>query len=199
MTLWFTSDEHYGHRNIIEYSKRPFTSVEEMTEVLVERHNARVKVYDTVIHLGDFSLSEKYVAAVMPRLNGSHFLIVGNHDACHPTKKGHAKALNRYRGFFKTIQVSLLRQVGRYYVLLHHMPTRSATVEFDERYVDQRPTMQDLAGCAALIHGHVHEKWAERGRMINVGVDVRGFAPISEDELAAIIDRVTSSGASLAG
>jgi calcineurin-like phosphoesterase family protein len=164
-----------------------------MTEVMVERHNARVKDGDVVIHLGDFSLSEKYVPAVMPRLSGEHHLIVGNHDACHPTKKGHEKALDRYRGFFETIQVSSRITVGPHLVLLHHMPTRSATVEFDERYIDQRPTMQDLAGCAALIHGHVHEKWAERGRMINVGVDVRDFAPISEDELVAIVDRVQST------
>ena len=56
MTTWFTSDEHHWHANIIRYSKRPFSSIVEMTEELVRRHNAVVKAEDTVWHLGDFSM-----------------------------------------------------------------------------------------------------------------------------------------------
>lgn len=53
---YFTADEHYGHKRIIEYSNRPFETVEEMDETLINNHNSVVNVNDTVIHAGDFTL-----------------------------------------------------------------------------------------------------------------------------------------------
>jgi len=61
MTTWFTADQHFGHKNIIGYSGRPFADVEEMTEELVRRHNACVAPEDTTYHVGDFSLDERKV------------------------------------------------------------------------------------------------------------------------------------------
>ena len=75
MTTWFTSDEHHWHANIIRYSKRPFSSIVEMTEELVRRHNAVVKAEDPVWHLGDFSMDERHVKVILPRLNGRHNLV----------------------------------------------------------------------------------------------------------------------------
>jgi calcineurin-like phosphoesterase family protein len=40
-----------------------------------------------------------------------------------------------------------------------------------------------------LLHDHVHDHGAQRGRMINVGVDATGFRPISAPEVAAIFQR----------
>jgi calcineurin-like phosphoesterase family protein len=57
MTVWFTSDEHMGHANIIRHCRRPFADARDMTERLVERHNALVGPADEVWHVGDFSLS----------------------------------------------------------------------------------------------------------------------------------------------
>lgn len=51
--VFFTSDEHHGHKNIIQFCARPFASTEEMTEVLVERHNKLVRPGDVVYHEGD--------------------------------------------------------------------------------------------------------------------------------------------------
>lgn len=80
MNIWFTADTHFGHKNIIRYCNRPFSSVEEMDESMIESWNEVVKTNDDdiVFHLGDFAFKnhEKYLS----RLNGVKYLIRGNHD-----------------------------------------------------------------------------------------------------------------------
>ena len=56
MTIFFTSDTHFGHAKIIEYLNRPFATAEEMDEQLAVRWNEIVGEKDTVYHLGDFTL-----------------------------------------------------------------------------------------------------------------------------------------------
>ena len=56
MTTWFTSDLHFGHANIIEYSGRPFRDVDHMNRALIERWNALVQPADTVWVLGDVAM-----------------------------------------------------------------------------------------------------------------------------------------------
>ena len=81
MKTFFTSDSHFGHKNIIKHCNRPFASVEVMDEDLMARWNAVVSPEDTVYHLGDFSLlSANKVSALLSRLHGTKHLIVGNHD-----------------------------------------------------------------------------------------------------------------------
>ena len=67
--IFFTSDTHFGHANIIRYCKRPFDSVNEMNDTMVARWNASVKPTDTIFHLGDFALGhwefhEEYLKAL---------------------------------------------------------------------------------------------------------------------------------------
>ena len=81
MTLWLTSDTHFGHASVIAMCDRPFADVEEMDAALTERWNALVRPRDTVWHLGDFSLGPKGTAERrFRRLNGSIHLVRGNHD-----------------------------------------------------------------------------------------------------------------------
>ena len=54
--IFVTADHHFGHANIIEYTNRPFASVEEMDAALIAAWNERVTDYDLVYHLGDFTL-----------------------------------------------------------------------------------------------------------------------------------------------
>lgn len=78
--VFFTSDTHFGHRAIIGFCNRPFSSVEEMTEVLVENWNSVVGPTDTIYHLGDFAFGGDAIWDVINRLNGKKHLILGNHD-----------------------------------------------------------------------------------------------------------------------
>jgi len=81
MKYFFTSDEHYGHNNIIKYCDRPFKNSEEMDNEIIKRHNEVVSADDVVYHLGDFTLSGKRFAEnITRRLNGTHIFLKGSHD-----------------------------------------------------------------------------------------------------------------------
>ena len=77
---YFTSDQHFGHFNIIRLCGRPFETVEEMDEALLSKWNAKVKADDTVYILGDLFFRAAKVEPILKALNGRKHLIVGNHD-----------------------------------------------------------------------------------------------------------------------
>lgn len=187
MTVWLTSDQHFGHARILEYSGRPFSSVDEMDEAIVARHNEIVRPDDEVYHLGDLSLDERVALRVAPRLHGRKFLIAGNHDACHFCHRRGQSRVRKYveAGFEWVRMTSSLDGF-----LMCHLPYRGDTVTAarpngEERYPEWRPNDEGKW----LLHGHVHEAWRQRGRMINVGVDVWNYAPVTLDELKLIRDR----------
>lgn len=81
MKIFITADHHFNHKNIIKYCKRPFKTVEQMNEFMIEKWNSKVDKDDLVIHLGDFSFSDKEkIKEIRKRLNGTIILIKGNHD-----------------------------------------------------------------------------------------------------------------------
>ena len=86
MNYWWTSDYHFSHANIIRYCNRPFETVEEMNEVIIRKHNERVKPEDTVFFLGDFIFKggkeggEERYREFERKLNGKFIFIKGNHD-----------------------------------------------------------------------------------------------------------------------
>jgi len=73
--------------------------------------------------------------------------------------------------------------VGNREVLVCHLPYQGDSGE-TERYANFRPVDEGMW----LLHGHVHEKWRQQGRMVNVGVDVRGFTPVAEEVIARLMD-----------
>lgn len=79
--IWVTSDTHFNHVNIIKYCNRPFLSVEEMNEVIINNWNDVVPKGATVYHLGDFALGDKsLIPDLLNRLNGHIKFVMGNHD-----------------------------------------------------------------------------------------------------------------------
>lgn len=207
MTIWLTSDEHYGHTNAIKYFSRPFSDTDAMNEELVRRHNARVQHNDTVLHLGDFSLNEKVVPKFLSRLHGNHTLIPGNHDMCHVRHEGHKAATFRYASYgfsvwdgahfeeefagrFVLHRLSSLHAAPWFEsdtrVLMAHIPSTDAE---DARYPEYRadPSTYDV-----LLHGHCHQRWKLRfvgdsSVEVNVGVDQWDFAPVNLEEISAFI------------
>jgi len=88
MTIYFSSDPHYSHKNIIKYCNRAFSSVEEMDAEMIRRHNSVVSPTDEWYCLGDFAFvkTQQQVEDLLAQLNGRKHLIVGNHDPEHTLK-----------------------------------------------------------------------------------------------------------------
>ena len=81
--IWFTSDTHFGHSNIIKLAERPFADVDEMEDSLVANINSLVAPSDELYHLGDFSmkLGLEEQARILRRIRCRNIhLIPGNHD-----------------------------------------------------------------------------------------------------------------------
>ena len=79
--IFFTSDTHFGHSKIIDYCKRPFSSIEEHDKALIQNWNNIVGQDDTVFHLGDFAYgNSQFISNIIKQLNGNIILIKGNHD-----------------------------------------------------------------------------------------------------------------------
>ncbi len=160
--VWFTSDTHFGHKNIIGYCNRPFEDAEEMTEVLIANWNERVKPQDTVYHLGDFAYTKKtsQINEIVRRLNGHKYLIFGNHDK---------KDVKRAEGFvwmgdYKRIRVNEKR------IILFHYAMRTW-------HGSHRGSWQ--------LYGHSHGSLPldYKTMAIDVGVDVWDYAPISFEQV----------------
>ncbi len=82
MADFFIADTHFGGENIRRYENRPFATVAEMDEKLIEHWNQIVTEKDTVYVLGDFSdyREDKMDRKILSKLNGNKILVMGNHD-----------------------------------------------------------------------------------------------------------------------
>lgn len=186
MITWFTSDLHLGHANIVDYCDRPFADVDEMNHALVDRWNEVVGSDDTVWVLGDHAMGPIVeTLALTARLKGYKILLAGNHDRCW---YGHGPKsevwIERYlaAGFAEIRQGTQSFDAGGRAILLNHFPYKGDSHD-EDRFEAARPHDDG----EWLLHGHVHERWAQNDRMINVGVDVRNFAPMPETEVMALI------------
>lgn len=189
MTVFFSSDQHWGHARINELSRRPFSNVPAMNAALVKSWNARITDADTVFVLGDVCMGPISDSLALIRLlAGTKILVPGNHDRSWAGHRKFESWIERYlvAGFDAVMQppVPFVLPDSGQPVLLSHFPYRGESdPDRPDRYADQRP--MDLG--AWLLHGHVHEVWRQRGRQINVGVDAWAGKPVSETTIAAMI------------
>lgn len=151
--VWFISDTHFGHTNIIKYCNRPYRNTYEMDTDIIIKWNNNIKNNDLVFHLGDFSFRpEKYIG----RLNGNIILIKGNHDK------------RSRNSLFYGVANHLPLMIGEFSCILHHRPITKTGLERKEDELD----LEVLENYDFCISGHVHEKYKVNGKNINVGIDV---------------------------
>lgn len=201
MTTFFTADHHFGHANILKYEDAMrrnahggrFQTVEEMDEFLIDQWNATVSPGDTVYHLGDLTFKQRTIEDILPYLNGSIILIVGNHDpffkSMHDGKKQQIVAREHALqiGFAELHIQHAITIAGIGLVQLAHFPYKphKDAPEHDQRYLELRPKPGKEA---ALLHGHVHSQWLGQTLpglppMINVGVEMWEMRPVSEAKI----------------
>lgn len=166
---FFTADTHFLHHNIIKYCKRPYANVDEMNEDLIARWNAKVGPNDTVMHLGDVSLGHVGpTKAILSRLNGKICLIKGNHDdtalACHS-------------------RFEWIKDVYELYI-----PDKKQKI-FLSHYA-HRVWNKSHRGVWHL-YGHSHGTLPDdpESNSFDCGVDCHGYAPLSFEEVKAIMDK----------
>lgn len=182
--VWYTSDTHFGHKNIIRYCDRPFRDTDHMDEAIIERWNSVVHPEDTVIHLGDIALGD--ISKSLPkiaRLNGYKIAVLGNHD--RPFMKSESAGgywWNMYANVFQEVQhwSGFETQIEWQRFWVSHFPYTGDHTPTD-RHSDKRPVDNGLP----LIHGHTHTKdkvtHSSKGTpQIHVGMDAWDFCPVSE-------------------
>lgn len=201
--IFFSSDHHFYHKNIIAYCNRPFKDVEHMNEMLVQYWNETVSPEDTVYYLGDFSLARRPVELFLPRLNGKKHLVTGNHDLCHEmyaNKNSYSSTLLYYnKSGFETINRHLYLNYKQWVILLCHFPYLAqedigySEEDYKRRSVPKYDVYRPKDDGKWLLHGHTHGKWKVKGHMIDVGVDSWNYRPVSITQIEEIIDgRITS-------
>lgn len=172
MSVWFTSDLHFGHRFVA--GLRGFDDPDEHDRVLIMNWMKRVGPRDQVWVLGDLAVSSPIRALeIVSHLPGVKHLITGNHDPCHPMHRSAHKWQARYMPTFASVQPFARRRINGLPVLLSHFPYSKD--RFEVRYVQWR--LRDEGEW--LLHGHTHEADQRlEGREIHVGVDAWDMAPV---------------------
>lgn len=162
----FTSDTHFYHKSMITLKRRPFSSIEEMNDVIVNNWNSVVDKDSVVFLLGDVSFgSPDDTRRIMERLNGQIRLIIGNHDQ--------HKLLQVYKDRV-TYSTDVMRvkfmDIG-HEAFLSHYP---------------HLTWNKSHYGAWHLHGHSHGSCVypfEGGKLLDVGTDVHNFTPISVKQI----------------
>lgn len=161
MTMFFTSDHHFGHARIISLCRRPFSSVDEMNEAMIEAWNATVRPRDIVWHLGDFSYKLKSDPdLILKRLNGRKKLVPGNHDN---------QAVLRSKHWEHVDKLPELCHLQRRIVLSHYALR----------------TWHKASKGALHLFGHSHGSLPPTSQSCDVGVDVWNFRPVTLEEIEA--------------
>ena len=174
--IYYISDMHFGHENIIRFDNRPFANTELMNEVLINNWNERVSEEDTVYVIGDgFLKQEERSLAIIKRLYGHKHLIKGNHD----------RVRGRLRFYWESIKDYDEVKDENHRVILSHYPM----MFYNAQHYG-----------SIMLYGHVHnsrewrfiEKWQKElwnegipARIINVGcmMDYMRYTPRTLDEL----------------
>lgn len=184
MTIWLTSDTHFGHTNIIKYCQRPFAHTDEMDEALITAWNERVRDDDVVWHLGDFTLKSRgFARRIVSRLRGQiHVLgLPWHHDSGWvPKTFGPSDTLFSASGHPVVIAppIVVLKQPingERTILTLSHYPL----AEWEQRWRG-----------GWHLHGHSHGTHDGDGPRIDVGVDCFDYAPVALEALAAPMEKL---------
>ncbi len=180
MSIWFTSDTHFGHANIIRYCDRPYSSLSEMDEALVAKWNQVVRPNDIVYHLGDFTLGkQEQAAAHFAHINGRISVIPGGHDKGwvskgeYISKSGHPVVILPP---LVTIKLPVPGVEPSQMIVLCHYAMRV----WDRSHYG-----------SWHLYGHSHCNLPQHLKSLDVGIDCWNYFPVSLEQVAAQISKTS--------
>lgn len=165
--ILITSDCHFNHENILRYEpeSRPFASVQEMNEKIIENWNKVVEPQDTVYVLGDMFMGQiTEIPPILDRLNGKIILIRGNHDTANRIK------LYKERGI-EVKDIDYISYKGRFFILCH-FPIAN------EEFINM---VRNDNSEVVVLYGHVHSN-APVGYVdgiYHIGMDTNHLTPLT--------------------
>lgn len=180
--IYFTSDTHLGHANIINLCDRPFKNVEEMDNKIINNINETVKEDDTLYILGDFTMYRredaiKYRERIVCK---NCYLIYGNHD----------KSFDLHRYVWKDAKHYHTLSYNKQKFVLFHYPIES----WDGMYKG-----------SIHLHGHIHSRnnaYNIKNKhfsffQYDVGVDANDFKPVSAKNILDFFSKSIINHASM--
>lgn len=169
--IWITSDWHFNHQREFIYVPRGFSSVEEMNEAIIARHNKLVQPDDDVYVLGDLMLgdTDKGIECVR-RMNGMLHIVRGNHD----TDSRWGRYFTSFPNLIE-IKNAIYLKYKKHHFYLSHYPTLTGNLE-----------KESLTQMTLNLFGHTHQKtnfYEDRPYMLHVGVDSHNCYPVLLDDI----------------
>ncbi len=204
--IFATSDTHFGHKRIFEDGYCPTRrawfdyagGVKAHDEALIAIWNRMVSPDDTVVHCGDFCFGgAKQIRAIRERLNGRLLIVRGNHDfgdrSLSAWRNAVACRAGDCAGYGLRLTITYGSQGVRRYIIVHHMPTVSASPQFGFSPVE-------VAQGDELWHGHIHDRPFKAPTLKHraFGIDTHPglpFTPVGSGEVFVqeIMDKPTNS------
>jgi calcineurin-like phosphoesterase family protein len=173
MNIYFTSDHHFGHANIIRYCQRPFATAEEMNEQLIANWNGTVGPNDIVYVLGDmFFCDVQKARSIMRRLHGMKRLVYGNHDKIIRNQTGLRELFDRILPDLYEESINWQRMVMCHYPMLTWNKAHHGSIN---------------------VHGHQHNKVAITAtdrRRYDVGVDANDYRPVKFQDIVRQLQKI---------
>lgn len=157
--IWIWSDHHFNHENVIMYGKRPFSSLGDMHEKLIENYKNKTSKGDVCIFAGDvvFGSSKVFNNEILPLFNNTYnILVIGNHDFDRKI----LKSLD-----FDEIHLILNFNINDKDFIISHYPFIIENIDFIN------------------IHGHIHNKESEYPHQFNVSLENINYEPILLNEI----------------
>jgi calcineurin-like phosphoesterase family protein len=161
--IFVTADHHFSHENIIDYCHRPYNRVGQMNYDMIKRYRSVVNTEDTVYFIGDLSIvgpnHRMHLQHLIEQMPGTKILILGNHDKHNP--------FTYVEMGFQSVHTSL---------------------KVEEFNLVHDPAICQMDTTAKWLVGHIHCLFRKINNVLNVGVDVHGFYPITLEEVRREFD-----------
>jgi calcineurin-like phosphoesterase family protein len=186
--VFFISDFHMGHDNVIKFDKRPFKDVNEMHQTIIDNWNSVVDDDSIVYYLGDlfYKVKANHIAHMMHKLKGEIRVILGNHDRLSQLLK-----MNRFSDIQTYQRISIIDEStkhGKTEIIASHYPH----LIWDKHHHG-----------SWHIHGHSHQNLTKslygkevyyKRKVIDVGCNGWNYTPLSYSEIRDIMDKKNIEG-----